>query len=167
MAIPLGKRVHELLNKQVTEEFAASYLCFAMSGVFADMELFGCSKWMLNRSKEKLVRGEKLYNYITKRGVKVKLLQLPAPKQDWRAPLHIFEEFLRFEQKVANVYVAGYECAVADKDYPSQSFLMQFIEMQIEAEAAVVALLDRLRKMQTSDMGVLLFDAEVAKMNGN
>jgi ferritin len=164
MGIPLGKRVQESLNKQVSEEFGIAYTYLSMSSVFSDMGLNGGAKWTLKRSREKVSRAMLIYNYIFQRGVKVKFGQLPAPKQDWRAPLHILEEMLRIEQKSINNVATLYEFAVAEKDYPSQSFFMSIMDMQVSEEMLVVKLLERLRRMQTSDTGVLEFDHELEKL---
>ena len=163
MSITIGKRTYDLLNKQITEEFTSEYLYLAMSAVLADMGLNGCASWMVHQANEERQHGIKIYNHILMRGAKVRLGPIPAPKQEWRAPLHIFEEVLRHEQKVTNLIHAIYEAAVADKDYQTMSFIQWFIDEQVDEEATATGLLDRLRKMQSTDLGVLMFDAELGK----
>ncbi|MDR1561190.1 MAG: ferritin [Holosporaceae bacterium] len=163
MGISFGKRVYEALNKQIAEEFGSAYVYMAMSSVFQDMGLDGCARWMMLQAKEEGKHALKIYNHMLERGAKVKLLPIPAPKQDWRAPLHIFEEMLRHEQKITAMITTIYEFAIAEKDYQTQSFITWFINEQIEEEATASRLLDRIRKMQSTELGVMLFDAEVAK----
>ncbi|MCR5224844.1 MAG: ferritin [Alphaproteobacteria bacterium] len=163
MAISLGKRVAEILNRQITEEFSSSYLYMAMSAVLSDMGLEGCASWMMKQAEEEYRHGMKIFNHMLERGAKVKLLPIAASKQEWRAPLHIFEEMQRHEQKVTSLIHAIYEAAVADKDYSTMSFIQWFIDEQVEEESVATNLLDRLRKMQSSDLGVLMFDEELGK----
>lgn len=163
MVASVGKRTYEALNKQVTEELASSYLYMSMSAVLSDMGLDGCASWMMKQSEEEYQHAMKIFHHLLDRGVKVKLLPIPASKQEWRAPLHIFEEMQRHEQKVTSLIYAIYEAAVADKDYATVSFIQWFIDEQVEEESIAADLLDRLRKMQGSDLGVLMFDNELAQ----
>lgn len=163
MVASVGKRTYEALNKQVTEELASSYLYMSMSAVLSDMGLDGCASWMMKQSEEEYQHAMKIFHHLLDRGVKVKLLPIPASKQEWRAPLHIFEEMQRHEQKVTTLIHSIYEAAVADKDYATMSFIQWFIDEQVEEESIAADLLDRLRKMQGSDLGVLMFDNELAQ----
>jgi ferritin len=134
-----------------------------MSSVFNDMGLEGCASWIMARAKEKCQTAIEIYKYLQQRNAKIKLLPIAAPKQEWRAPLHIFEEILRGTQKNTTVINAVYEAAIAEKDYSSQSFILGLIDRQTNHESIVSGVLDRLRKMQTSDLGVLIFDSELGK----
>jgi ferritin len=164
MGIAIGKRIHEALNKQINEELIASYLFMAMSNVFEDMRLKGCAHWAHLQSREKYARAMQIYRHLMDRAVKIKFLPIPAPKQEWRAPLHIFEDIVRLEQKMSVSFYAFYEVSLAEKDYLSQPLLLQFIEKQRKAEMEAEGLLDRLRKMQGTDVGVLMFDENLAKL---
>jgi ferritin len=164
MAISLGKRVHEALTKFISDEFGVSYTYFSMYILLKDMGLAGCAAWVLVRSQEKIVNTVELCDYICYRGAKVRFQPLPAPKQDWRAPLHIFEEMMRLEQKGASVLAVIYESAIADKDYPSQNFLLELIVKQTKREMSLIKILERLRRMQSTDIGVLTFDSELRQM---
>ncbi|MDR1235869.1 MAG: ferritin [Holosporaceae bacterium] len=163
MAIGLGKRVYDSLNKQITDEFALEYLYIAMSSVFNDMGLEGCASWMMAQSKKKNRDAFEIYQYLQQRNAKIRLMPIAAPKQEWRAPLHIFEEMIRNAQKGTTTISAIYEMAISEKDYPSQHFILELVNKQTRDEAIISAVLDRLRKMQTSDLGVLMFDAELGK----
>jgi ferritin len=70
---------------------------------------------------------------------------------------------LRNTQKNTITVNSIYEASLAEKDYQTQSFIMWFIDMQMREEALVACVLDRLRKMQSSDLGVIMFDSELAK----
>ena len=128
MMTSLGKRTYEVLNKQITEELASSYLYMSMSAVLSDMGLEGCASWMMKQAEEEYQHAMRIFHHLLVRGVKVKLLPIPASKQEWRAPLHIFEEMQRHEQKVTSLIYAIYEAAVADKDYASMAFIQWFID---------------------------------------
>ena len=162
MATNIGKRVFENLNKQVTDEMATAYTFLSMSGVFSDMGLNGCAKWARSQFEEKIERSLKIFDHILLRGAKIKFLPIPVLKHDWRAPLHIFEEVVRIEQRVTTAFAAIADISIAEKDHGTANFVKWFVDRQVEKEAFATYLLDRLRKMQSTDLGVLMFDKELA-----
>ncbi|MDR3187331.1 MAG: ferritin [Holosporaceae bacterium] len=163
MSATLGKRSGDLLNKQVNEELNSSYTYLAMSTIFKEMGLDGCSRWTMLQAKESSCNAMKVYDYLQLCGAKIKLLPLAAPKQEWRAPLHIFEELVRHQQRRNSLINSLYEVSVAEKDYQTQCFMAWFLEDQLKKESVALRLLDKLRKMQSSDLGVIMFDAEMEK----
>jgi ferritin len=67
----------------------------------------------------------------------------------------------RIGVKNASVLAAIYKSVLADKDYPSQYFLMQFMDKQTKREISITKILEHLRRMQMTDIGVLTFDNEL------
>ncbi|MDR0753382.1 MAG: ferritin [Holosporaceae bacterium] len=163
MGVSFGKRVFDMLNKQISEEFGTAYLYLAMSGVLKDMGLAGCADWMMRQAQEGRCRAMKIYKHIQERGAKIKLLPVAAPKQEWRAPIHIFEEMLRHEQKNSVMINSIYEYAFLEKDYQSLCFVSEFVQAQVKKEATITGLFDKLRKMQSTEIGVIMFDAEFSQ----
>lgn len=161
MPSSIGKRVLEALSKQINDEMIIAYTFLSMVAVFSDMGLNGCSKWARVQYDGTTRRALKITDYILLRGAPVKLLPIPAPKRDWRAPLHMFEEVVRIEQRNSSNCTTLVETAVADKDYATQHFLMYFVNDQMKRDAFATYALDRIRKMQSTDVGVLLFDKEL------
>jgi ferritin len=135
----------------------------AMSGVLKDMGLIGCASWMMQQSKEEYIQALKIFTHIQERSAKVKLLPIAAPKQEWRAPIHIFEEMLRHEQKITVLINGIYEYSITEKDYQSLCFITEFVDGQIKKEAMISSLFEKLRKMQSTELGVIMFDTEIAK----
>ncbi|MDR1375813.1 MAG: ferritin [Holosporaceae bacterium] len=161
MSVILGKRSCDLLNKQINEELNFSYTYLAMSAVFKEMGLDGCSSWMMLQVEDSYQKAMKIYDHLQKCNVKIKLLPLAAPKQEWRAPLHILEELVRSQQRMTSLIHAIYEASVAEKDCQTQCFIARFVNDQAQKENIALRLLDKLRKMQSSDLGVIMFDAEM------
>ncbi len=161
MSITLGKRAFEAISRYMLKEFAASYNFLAMSSTLRSMGLVNCADWCIKRSEDDRLKAMDVFHHIENRGVKFKLVPIPVSRQDWRAPLHIFEEIYRQEQELSGLVSVIYESAVADKDYIMQQFIMGFFEKHLKSETNSLNLLNRLRKMQSSDIGVFEFDAEL------
>ncbi len=163
MVTDIGKRVYDLLNKQITESLQTSLTFLSMSGVFFDMGLNGCAGWARKQYKDFNSQSLAIFGHIIARGGKVRLMPIPAIKQDWRAPLHIFEEVMRTDAKMATSLCAIADTAIVDKDHTTNAFIVPFVQEQAKKESEAAFLLDRLRKMQSTELGVILFDAGVAK----
>jgi ferritin len=157
-----GKRVYEVVNKHIMDEFASAYAFLTMSTVLFEMGLKGCAKWTEIQAKKRAERAMVVYHHMQMRNGKIRLLPIPITKQEWRAPLHIFEEMLRLEQRLAASITAIYEFSVGDKDFQTQGLLTWFIQEQLKNEATAEELLGKLRKIQSTDLGVFMFDAEMA-----
>ncbi|MBE6447330.1 MAG: hypothetical protein E7015_02465 [Alphaproteobacteria bacterium] len=164
MAVVIGKRAHEALSKCLTEEFCVAYAYLSMSCVFRDMGLRGCADWCLNRYEAVRQVGLKIMHHLEDRGAKFKLAAIPVLRQDWRAPLHIFEEAQRQEQKLYGLIATSYESALVDKDYVSQEFLLSFINNQGKVDSEISFLINRLKRMQSSDLGIFKFDDELESL---
>ena len=161
MSITLGKRSFEAVSRYLLKEFTASYNFLAMSCTLRNMGLVNCADWCLEKSEKDRSRAMEVFHHLENRGIKFKLSAIPASRQDWRAPLHIFEEIYRQEQDLSGTMTVVYESAVADKDYIMQQFISKFFDEHLKSELNSLNLLNRLRKMQSSDIGVLEFDAEL------
>lgn len=164
MAVIIGKRAHEALVKCLSEEYAVAYAYLSMSCVLKDMGLNGCAAWSLNKCKEVGCIGLDIMHHLEDRGAKFKLAAIQVLRQDWRAPLHIFEEAQRQEQKLFGLISTAYESALVDKDYVSQEFIRPLIKLHSDSDNEVSYLINRLRKMQNSEVGVFQFDDELQNM---
>ena len=163
MTISIAKHVYESLNRQITEELYSSYLYLSMSAALQDMGLEGCAHWMRIQAQEEKDHAMKIYDHILLRGHKVKLFAIDAPKHEWHSVLNIFEDMLEHEEKVTALIVKINEEAIAEKDYQTQNFIRWFVDEQVEEESEASRLLDRLKKMHSSELGVLMFDKELGE----
>ena len=162
MSIALGKRSFESISKYMLKEFAVAYNCLAMSSTLRDMGLGNCADWVLVKSEDNRQRALRVLHHFEDRSVKFKLTPIPVSRQDWRAPLHVFEEIHRQEQELSGLISAAYESALIDKDYVAQRFVAGFLDEHVKSELTASTLLNKLRKMQSSDAEVFEFDRELA-----
>ena len=165
MSITLGKRSFEAASRYMLREFTMSYNFLAMSCTLRNMGLINCADWCLEKSENNRLKAMEVFHHLENRGIKFKLAPIPASRQDWRAPLHIFEEIYRQEQELSGMISVVYESALADKDFIMQQFAMNFFEYHLKSELDALNLLNRLRKMQSSDIGVFEFDAELKSIS--
>ncbi|MEN8190734.1 MAG: ferritin [Thermodesulfobacteriota bacterium] len=159
----MKKEMEDAFNSQVNAEMYSSYLYLAMESYFQSISLSGFAKWMRGQVQEELFHGMKMYDYVHERGGKAKLEAIEKPVESWSSPLAAFEHILEHEQMVTSLINDLIEVALSARDHAAKAFLDWFIVEQVEEEASVGEIVDRLKLIGDDSSGLFLLDAELAK----
>jgi ferritin len=159
----LSAKVETALNSQLNLELASAYAYLGMAAYFQQTPFTGFAQWMDLQCKEELGHAHKFFNYIGERGGKVKLQAIAEPKSDYKSPLQVFETSLGHEQKVSASICGIYELALAEKDFPTLSFLKWFLDEQVEEEKSVGEMVDKLELVGDNRNGLFHLDKLAAK----
>lgn len=159
----LSSGIEKALNDQITLELASAYAYLGMAAHFEVTAFTGFANWMKLQSEEELEHAEKFFKYMADRGGKISLGALPAPKCDYAAPVEAFRTSLSHEQKVSAAICAIYEMALAEKDYPTMSFLKWFLDEQVEEEKNVGDMLAKLELIGNNTNGLFQLDRLAGK----
>jgi len=156
-------KMQEALNKHTNAELYSSYLYLAMSAYFQTVNLAGSSAWMRVQAREELAHAMKFYDYIIERGGKVALQVVEAPPARWDSPLAAFEQAYQHEQKVTGLINQLVDEAVQTRDHATNAFLQWFVSEQVEEEASVDAIVQRLKLVGDAPGGLFMIDHELAQ----
>ena len=159
----LKKKMLKALNKQINAEMYSSYLYLSMESYFQSVSLAGFAAWMRSQVQEEMYHGMKFYDYVNERGGKVVLEAIAKPEGDWKTPLAAFEHILHHEQMVTALINNLMELAGAEKDHATKIFLQWFVSEQVEEEASVGEVVNKLRLIKNDSSGLFLLDAELGK----
>ena len=159
----LKKKMLKALNNQINAEFYSSYLYLSMESYFQSVSLSGFANWMRGQVQEELFHGMKLYDYVNERGGKVTLDTIAKPDSNWKTPLVAFEHILKHEQMVTSLINGLMDLAIAEQDHATKIFLQWFVSEQVEEEASVGEVVDKLRLIKTDSSGLFLLDTEMGK----
>ena len=159
----LKKKMLKALNNQVNAEMYSSYLYLSMESYFQSVSLSGFSSWMRGQVQEELFHGMKFYDYINERGGRVTLDTIAKPDSEWKTPLTAFERILKHEQLVTSMVNDLMDLAIAEQDHATQIFLQWFVSEQVEEEATVGEVVNKLRLIKNDSAGLFFLDAEMAK----
>ncbi len=159
----LKKKMLKALNNQINAEFYSSYLYLSMESYFQSVSLSGFANWMRGQVQEELFHGMKLYDYVNERGGKVTLDTIAKPDSNWKTPLAAFEHILKHEQMVTSLINGLMDLAIAEQDHATKIFLQWFVSEQVEEEASVGEIVDKLRLIKTDSSGLFLLDTEMGK----
>jgi ferritin len=150
--------MQDALNKHANAEFYSSYLYLSMSAHFQSINLAGFASWMQVQAREELAHAMKFYDHVIERGGRVSLQPVEAPQPKWDSPLAAFEDAYRHEQKVTGLINQLVDEAVQTKDHATNAFLQWFVSEQVEEEASVDAIVQKLRLVGDAPGGLLMID---------
>jgi ferritin len=159
----LNPKLSKLLNEQINNELASSYIYLAMAAWFEQTPYSGFAQWMFNQSREETMHALKFYQYLVDRDTVVELQPIAKPKSDFESPLDVFAHSLKQEQRVTQQINDLYDVAESVKDHASKNLLLWFLNEQMEEEKNVRDMLDRLTLAGNDPASLLGLDREAAQ----
>ena len=159
----LNKEVEAALNRQINVEFTSAYNYLAVAAYFEDINLRGFAHWMRIHYLEERMHANKIFDFIVDRDGRIDLLALDAPKKEWDTPLHAFEWALEAERSNSEAIYKLVELSTSKHDHATHTFLQWFISEQVEEEALVNDMLQRMRLVGDSNAALFLMDQELAQ----
>lgn len=159
----ISKKMQEALNAHVTAELFSANLYLAMSAWCQAKSFKGFGRWLRVQSGEELAHTQKMLDYLVERGGEANLGAVAAPGVSFGTPLQVFEKVLEHERQVSKGIEALHAAAVAEKDTAAQVFLQWFVAEQVEEEANVQEIVDKLRMVGDKSGSTLYLDKEYGK----
>ncbi len=159
----LSERMAQALNDQINAELFSSYLYFSMAAYFESISLEGCAHWMRMQAQEELEHSVKISGYIHERGNRCIMEAIDKPKTDWESPLNVFEDVVDHEQKVTGLVNNLVDIALDERDHATRNFLEWFVAEQVEEEANVGAVCDKMKMVKDDSGGLFALDLELGK----
>ena len=153
----------EELNKQINAELYSHYLYLAIAAYFDSINLSGFANWMKVQAKEEEGHALKIYEHLVTRGGRVKLLQINQPPFEWKTPLEAFEAAYSHEVWVTSNIHRLIGLAEGEKDYATANMLQWFVSEQVEEEASVLNIVQKLRMIGDNLGALLMMDKELGE----
>ncbi len=160
--MPMKPKLVEAFNVQIQAEFQSAYTYLAMAAWFTENNLPGFAQWMRIQWQEETMHATKLFDFLHSRGESVTLRPLTAPVKKYSNPLSVFETVRKHEMAITASINALYELALKEKDLPAQIMLQWFINEQVEEEALVMEIIERLKLVGGDGPSVYLLDRQMA-----
>jgi ferritin len=159
----IGPKMLDALNAHVQEELYSANLYLAMSAYCEAAAFKGFARWLRVQHEEELEHARKLLDYVLLRGGKANVGAIPAPPREFGTILQVFEGVAQHERKVTEGVGRLHDAAVAEKDMAAQVFLQWFVAEQVEEEAMVGEIVDKLRMVDGRPGTALYLDKEYGK----
>ncbi|MDK2857650.1 MAG: ferritin [Verrucomicrobiota bacterium] len=158
----ITKNMEKALNGQINKEFYSAYLYLAMSAYCNKNAMPGCEHWFRTQHDEEVIHMTKMFDYLMQHGGEVHLLQIDEPPVDFGSILQAFEASLEHEQFITKSINELLDVAVAEKDHATQVFLQWFITEQVEEEANVKEIVDRLKLVGDNGAALMMIDDKLS-----
>ncbi len=151
----LNHEMQEALNRQINAELFSSYLYLSMSAWLDAQGLKGMAHWMRTQAQEETLHALKFIDFVSERDGRVLLTSIDAPQTEWKSPLAVFEHTCEHEAHVTALIGQLVDQAVHTKDHAANGFLQWFVTEQVEEEATVRDIRDKLKMI--GDTGAMLY----------
>ena len=156
----MTERLQKELNEQITAELWSANLYLSMSFYMQKEGYEGFAHWLKKQSEEETSHACKIAQYMIARGASPKIDKIDVVPQSWKGALEVFEDAYKHERHVSKLIDLLTNVAHEEKDNATQNFMWEFVREQVEEEANVLAIVDKLRR--TNPTGYLFFDAQLS-----
>ncbi|MBN2743450.1 ferritin [Breznakibacter xylanolyticus] len=158
----LNKKVEKILVEQIEKEAYSSNLYLAMASWAENQGLKGSSDWLYAQADEERMHMLKFVKYVNERGGKAVISALQQPPADFKSVKALFDEVLKHEQYVSesinNIVAVCYD----EKDFTTMNWIQWFVTEQIEEEASVQEIIDKLNLL--GDGNLYQFDRDIMSL---
>lgn len=157
----LNEKMLNALNNQIKEELASAYIYLAVAADLEAKNLNGSAQWMKAQYGEEIGHAMKIYGYINRRGGKVVLQTLEAPKKSWDSLLDVFQTAYKHEQYITGCIDKLVKLARELQDNATEAFLQWFVSEQVEEEENTDAVVQKLKMIGDAPHVLYLIDREL------
>ena len=159
----ISKKLADAINYQINRELFSEYYYLSMASYFNSIGLNGLENFFLVQVEEERFHAMKMYNFLNERGARVYLEAIEAPKTDFSSPLEVFELAYEHEKLVSKLINDLMDLAIEENDHAAKNHLDWFVEEQVEEEASMDAILNKLKLINGEGHGLLMLDSEMAQ----
>lgn len=157
----ITEKLQKAFNDQITAELWSSNLYLQMAFYFEKEGWDGFAHWMHKQSDEERNHAIMLANYLAKRGGEAKVNMVDVVPNGWGSVKEVFANVAEHERHVSRLIDDLVDVASAEKDKATQDFLWGFVREQVEEEATVDAIVNKIERC--GDSGLIFLDSELAK----
>ena len=157
----MNGKIETALNDQINADSYSAYLFLSMSAYLEDVNLPGAANWMKIQGQEELTHVMKFFDYINERRGHVDLYAIAEPPKSWDSVLDLFIAAFEHEQIVSGRINDLVALSKDEKDFATYNFLQWFVDEQVEEEASVDAVVQKLKLIDGHGAGMFMIDQEL------
>lgn len=160
----LTEKVEAILNQQIQKEDYSSQLYLAMASWAENQGFEGISDWLYAQSEEERIHMLKLVRYVNERDGVAVIPGMETPPADFGNVFDMFDKVLAHEQYISKSINEIVAVCNAEKDFTTHNWIQWFVTEQIEEEASVRAVIDKLKLV--GNQNLYIFDRDIMSMRG-
>lgn len=155
----MTERLKKAINEQMNAELWSANLYLSMSFYLKKEGYDGFAHWMFKQYEEEVEHATHMAHYLIKREAIPKIEKIDVVPQEWGSPTEVFEDAYKHERHVSQLINLLIKIAVEEKDNATQDFLWGFVREQVEEEATILTIVEKLRKV--GEAGILIMDNQL------
>lgn len=160
----LPKKVEDILNLQIEKEDYSSQLYLSMASWAENKGYEGVSTWLYAQAEEERVHMLKLVKYVNERDGVATIPGIDAPPVDFSDVFVMFAKVLEHERYISGSINEIVKVCIDENDFTTQNWIQWFVNEQIEEEASVKAIIDKLNLLGKNNL--YMFDRDIVGMRG-
>jgi ferritin len=134
-----------------------------MAAWFESENLSGCAAWMKMQAQEEQEHAMKFFGFINECGGRVVLKAIKEPTKEWKSALAAFEAAFKHEQHITGRINDLVNLAIAEKDHATNGLLQWFVKEQVEEEASVDSIVQKLKMAENAPGALLMLDQALSQ----
>ena len=154
----ISKKMNKALNDQIAMEGAASQKYLALASWCANNGMDGGNLFFVNHSDEERMHMTKIINYLWEVDGKAEIPAIEKPKHDYKNITEVIEAAYASEQAVTQSIYKLVGMALEEGDYQTHNFLQWYVSEQLEEEALMRKVLDKLKLIGSGDGHLYFID---------
>lgn len=158
----LKKKIEDILNAQIEKEGYSSNLYLAMATWAEANGYGGISKWFYDQAEEERMHMMKIIHYVSDKGGHAIVPAFEVPPKDYEGIEPVFKQVMEHEQYITESINDIVALAIEEKDFATHSWIQWFVDEQVEEEASVSEILDKLKLLDGQNM--YLFDRDIMSL---
>ncbi|MBI9106772.1 MAG: ferritin [Spirochaetales bacterium] len=158
----IKNEMQDAINDQIQAEMFSAYLYLSMASWFDDEDLPGFSNWMRCQYMEETMHAMKFFNFLNDRGGRAELKPLEGPDTKWNSYIEAFEAVVKHEEYISGRINKLVTLSRKLEDYATESFLMWYVDEQVEEEDSANEILSKVKRIKTDSNGLFMLDKELA-----
>lgn len=155
----INKKVEEILNSQIEKESYSSNLYLAMACWAETSGFKGISDWLYAQAEEERVHMLKFVKFINERGGNAVVSAIDQPPMEFSDVKSMFNQVLDHERMITQSINDIVGVCIDERDFNTQSWIQWFVAEQIEEEASVSDIIDKLNLIGNDNL--YLFDRDI------
>ncbi len=155
----LKQNIENILNSQIEKEAYSSNLYLSMASWSENKGFEGTAAWLYEHADEERDHMLKFIKYVNDRGGNAIIPEIKMPPSEFNNVKDMFKEVLAHEQYITESINNIVAICMDDKDFTTLNWIQLFVTEQIEEEALVNGIIDKLNLLDGNNM--YLFDKDM------
>jgi ferritin len=133
-----------------------------VASFFRALNLPGFARWKRTQSKREMMHAMKIYDFLPERGGHVALEEVTQPSGEWDFAQAAAQEAYHHEQEASGMINDLVDLAFNEQAHATNAFLQWFVSEQVEEEARLRTIVEKLKLVGDDQYGLFLIDRDLS-----